>query len=348
MITFVLGTRPEVIKLGPLIRRIPEGQRRVIWTGQHYSESLVGSLPDLLGVSIDRKLEPLSQHLWEETRAGAKDVLALSHMVKQLVYAIVPPTPKWVVVQGDTTSALAGALAAAKMGIPVYHVEAGSRSGDRSQPEELNRILVDHIATGHAYSYHCDGANLQREGILSHLWSGEIAVDALLEDGNLPEAAAGDRVVVTIHRAETLGDRDAVGGIAQFLRELAVAGPVDFYRHPHTAQVMTDDMLDGVNVLAPVGPAEFRQALMHADAVVTDSGGVAIEASYMGVPCLVARDTTELRDIEEAGRLVVGGRTVDSLRSACQAAQRDAPLTEKLEHAWAGKAAESIAGRLMT
>ena len=348
MIAFVLGTRPEAIKLAPLIRRIPAEERCLIYTGQHYDQALAFDVwADCGGYEF--------QHILKVV--GQTDAERLGSLVSQLAGGILAgirfpsigleaQRPRWVVVQGDTTSALAGALAAAKLDIPVYHVEAGSRSGDKQQPEEMNRKVIDQVASGHACSYHCDAANLRREGIMCHLWSGDIAIDALLADG-LPAIEPGDAVVVTIHRDETLRNAEAVKQITAFMRDLAREQPVVFYRHPHTAQVMTDDLLRGVDAREPIPPGEFRQEMARARAVVTDSGGAAIEAAYMGIPCVIAREVTELADLAECGRVVIGGRERETLWKAWGEAQRNAPTSEKVQHAWKGRASECLAERLM-
>ena len=338
MIAFVLGTRPEITKLSPLIARIPQEQRQVIWTGQHWSESLLG---DELWAAVSRN-HLLSVPIGIDMGCTRNELDRLSLLVEWLNGSLPQKHLRWLVVLGDTTSALAGALAGAKLGIPVYHVEAGSRSGDRSQPEELNRKLIDQCATGHAHSYHCDGTNLEREGIRSSFWSGEIAIEPLIG----VKAEPGSEIIVTIHRAETLNDPQALGGITQFLRELAEDHHVAFYCHPHTAQVLPV-MMGNVVVRNPLPPSEFRDALRKASSVVTDSGGVAIEAAYLGVPCVIAREVTELADLVECGRIIVGGRTAQSLWQALAVAQRDAPLSEKVQHAWQGQASEHIAERLM-
>lgn len=340
MITFILGTRPEVLKLGPVIARIPEAERCVIWTGQHYSPSLTTNLMDEVGGSGGRVVPtPTALH------DRPDDFERLSVMLNDMGRMLRRYQPRRVVVQGDTTSALAGALAAAKLGIPVYHVEAGSRSGDRAQPEELNRQLIDRIAEGHACAYPQDSVNLHAEGIRDRGISGDTLRDSLMDwQQNLPvdlqdaQAAPGDEVLATIHRAETLHNREALSGIMDFLGDLAASRPVSLLAHPHLAQCLQSHDLApearGVSVEEPLAPSAFRARLARCNAFVTDSGGAATEAAWFGVPCIVARKVTELRDLERCGRLVVGGRTRESLHAAWGAAKRDAPLSSDVEVAW--------------
>ena len=346
MIAFVLGTRPEVVKLAPVIAQIPEEERRVIWTGQHWSPEL------MQGLNVEE---------WRPTRivtepAADTDGQRLAAMLSELLFEVQTGLPRWVVVQGDTTSALAGALAGAKLGIPVFHVEAGCRSGDRTQPEELNRVLIDHAATRHACSYKCDWGNLDSEGIRQGvLFSGDPAIDSLmtwkasLDADCTPFASGGTDVLATIHRAETLADPAKLAGILDFLGDLAQEREVTLFAHPHLQTVLRSHGLDagarGVTVLEPTSPSRFRAALARAGALVTDSGGASVEAAWMRVPCLMCRDVTELRDVQRAGLITVGGRTRESLHAAWSKAIDPERwlLTRELERAWAGGASEKIA-----
>lgn len=368
MIAFVLGTRPEVVKLAPVIAQIPAGERCVIWTGQHWSESLVQE------VWGDTSLFAESERLViaDEDRATSNGK-RLGSLLHGLTDVLSERCHRWVVVQGDTDSALAGALAAAKLGIPMFHLEAGCRSGDHSQPEELNRVLIDHAATGHACSYKYDLSNLGEEGIGKWSWSGtpegivvsrdkyiplfsgDPAIDSLLawksglDADCTPFASGSTDVLATIHRAETLSDPVKLSGILDFLGDLAQEREVTLFAHPHLQTVLRSHGLDagarGVTVLEPIPPSRFRAALARAGALVTDSGGASVEAAWMRVPCLMCRDVTELRDVQRAGLITVGGRTRESLHAAWPKAIDPERwlMTRDLERAWAGGASVKIA-----
>ena len=340
MIAFIIGTRPEAIKLAPLVAKIPPDLRSLIYTGQHYDAPLADDVwADIGGYEFDAVL----------TIEGQDDAQRCGHLTMGIARALPAYKPRWVVVQGDTTSTLAGALAGRKLGYPVYHVEAGCRSGDPRQPEEWNRRAVDHLASGWSYAYPCDGTNLRQENIYGAIHSGDIGIDALLAQGAIPVPSEKSGVVATIHRAETLGDPKAVAGIAAFLVDLASKGQkVTLYRHPHAAGIMTDEMLTGVDICEPTTPLVFRRAMAAAELVVTDSGGATVEAAYLGTPCIVPREFTEHDNLLGWRRFALGGTSLETLRAA-QGNLKRAPqhMPKDLEKSWSGKASEKIARALL-
>ncbi len=353
MIGFVLGTRPEVLKLGPVIEKIPAEERCIIWTGQHWSPELAAT------VMRDASLPTPDRFVQWHGAHPVDGFSRVAYMLNDLGHKLSEGHWKWVVVQGDTDSALAGALAAAKLGIPVFHVEAGCRSGDRRQPEELNRVLIDHAMYMGSCAYGCDLGNLAHEAIFTTLrepalrqaiMSGDTLIDSLVawREKHPEQDRASDNIVATIHRAETLEDKQALSEIMGFLSELGAGnqGHVVLYVHPHLAQMLERNGIEkppGVAWVEPLAPSEFRSVLSRARACVTDSGGVATEAARFGVPCLIPRDVTELRDLHACGRVVVGGRTRESLWEHYWECKRDAPLSPEVEAAWSGHASERIA-----
>ena len=338
MIFFVVGTRPEAIKLAPLIVKFQPDERYVAWTGQHYDYTLTKAVwQHLPHFEFDSML----------AISGENEVERLASMLPHLYDRIRRVRPEWVVVQGDTTSALAGAIAANKAGARVWHVEAGARSFDLRQPEEHNRTVIDHLATGWGYSYPCDGENLKHEDITGGIHTGDILIDALYVNGDkgnvhglgpLPPGES-KHVLVTIHRSETLADAAAVERIASGLRWIAEhEGPVIFLRHPHTAKVMTDDMLEGIDVRNPVSPTRFRDLLRNATAFITDSGGGCVEAAYLGVPCVVARTHTEYHDLQRAGLIYMGRTDPTAVDRAMATAIRAKPDRKAVASSWMGEA----------
>jgi len=340
VITFIIGTRPEAIKLAPLVAKIPPYLRSIIYTGQHYDTPLAHDVwADIGGFEFDTVL----------TIDGQDDAQRCGHLTRGIARALPAYKPRWVVVQGDTTSTLAGALAGRKLGYPVYHVESGCRSGDLLQPEEWNRKAIDHLASGWSYSYPCDGTNLRQENIYGGLYSGDIAIDALLAQGPIEVSCARSGVVATIHRAEILANPKAVKGISDFLRELASNGKkVTLYRHPHTTGIMTDEMLTGVDVREPTTPHAFRVAMASAELVITDSGGATVEAAYLGIPCIVPRQFTEHDNLLGWRRFALGGTSLETLRMAFRNIKY-APqhMPNDLRESWSGKASEKIAKELL-
>mgnify|MGYP001560785892 CR=1 FL=1 len=359
-IAFILGTRPEILKLMPIIKEIPEEQREIIWTGQHYSPELAeawwaeeGFKPDIECCYGDDDEE---RHPCNATNA-----MRLAEMIAEINAQIVGfSNLHWVVVQGDTDSALAGALAAAKLNIPVFHVEAGSRSGDSIQPEEINRKLIDHCASGWAAAYPWDMDNLQTEGIGHQasdnvIMSGDTLIDGLKEwEAKVnPKDMPGEswNILATIHRAETLNNKQALSEIFSFLDNLAMSTPVVLLAHPHLWQAASDNLLAFADykfqTRDALPPSEFRKALMYSKLFITDSGGAATEAAYFGVPTIIARDNLELHDLENCGRIILGGRTQESLSKAMLTVQSNAPLSLEVKQAWHGQAGKLIAERLL-
>lgn len=303
-VAVILGTRPEIIKLAPVLRALSErGMRqRVVHTGQHYSFELDAVFFRDLG------LRPADVSLAVGSAGhGAQTGRMLAAIERELA----AERPRAVLVQGDTNSVLAGALAAAKLGIPVGHVEAGLRSDDRRMPEELNRIVADHLSTWWFAPTMGAVGRLAAEGISGRnvVCTGNTIADAtrqhlplargtgILERLGLPTSGF---VLTTIHRAENTDDPRRLGAIVAGLVAVAERWPVVFPVHPRTrARLERMDLWSrlvaapGVRVLDPVGYLEFLGLLAAALVVVTDSGGVQEESCILRVPCVTVRDNTE-------------------------------------------------------
>jgi len=352
-IAFILGTRPEILKLTSVIKEIPPEQREIIWTGQHYTPSLAEDWWEEEGFNPTAICEFKSRY------ATDCEAERLAAMIPALVCELQRKAFDWVVVQGDTTSAFAGAYAALKLSIPILHVESGGRSGQRDQAEEQNRRLIDTIATCRAAAYLHDMNNLMREGLSEgSFWSGDTLIDGLKEweeKNPQDELRYGGRPIATIHRSETLNNPDYLHPILDFMS--ALGGAVVF-AHPHLQKVIGEEEIrehQHWNIIwrSPLRPSEFRDILRGAcrdnedHFFITDSGGAATEAAYMGVPTLIARDVLELSDLEKCGRLVLGGRTAESLSAAMLKLQCNAPLSLEVKQAWHGQAGKLIAERLM-
>jgi UDP-GlcNAc3NAcA epimerase len=214
--------------------------------------------------------------------------------------------PDWVVVYGDTNSTLAGALAAAKLQIPIAHVEAGLRSYNRRMPEEVNRVLTDHLSALHLCPTRAAVENLTKEGIRDGVRQiGDVMYDATLfairraETGSniLSQLglAPGGYSVATVHRAENTDDPARLGEVVAFLRKQTRVRPVVLPIHPRTRQNAhrMGIALDGIRVIGPVGYLDMASLLNSACEVFTDSGGLQKEAYFHRVPCTTLRDETE-------------------------------------------------------
>jgi UDP-N-acetylglucosamine 2-epimerase len=319
-IVSVVGTRPQLIKAAALLPALRSGHDEVfVDTGQHYDEAMAGAFFAELG------LPPPDHSLGI---GGGTQAEQTGRMLPAIEAVLGAERPDAVLVYGDTNSTLAGAIVAAKLGIPVAHIEAGLRSFDRAMPEEVNRVVADHLSRWLFAPTPTAVANLAAEGITDGVaLVGDLMQDLaarVAQDVRDPAALAasgpgrdlglapGAYVFATVHRAENRSPA-ALAAWAGLLGSIARPDrPVVLALHPGTAAA-----LDGAAVRLPddvhvVGPQGYRTALalqLHAAAVVTDSGGVQREAAWLGVPCLILRERTEWLEAVagSAGRMVVVG-----------------------------------------
>lgn len=303
-IVSVLGTRPQLIKaaaLGPVLRA--RHDERFVDTGQHYDEAMAGAFFAELGLpKPDRSLGI----------GGGTAGEQVARMLRALDPLLAEWRPDAVLVYGDTNSTLAGALAATRAGIPLAHVEAGLRSFDRAMPEEVNRIVADHLARWRFAPTPAAVANLEAERI----GDGATLVGDLMQDlaartlGTVRDpallAAIGERLGIalrpggycfaTVHRVENR-DPSALRGWSELLAAVATPErPVVLALHPGTRAALDAAGIALPPSVAVVEPQGYRSSLalqLHAAAVLTDSGGVQREAAWLAVPCLVLRGTTE-------------------------------------------------------
>jgi UDP-GlcNAc3NAcA epimerase len=296
----IVGARPQFIKAATVSRAIREtdGLSEVmIHTGQHFD-------PNMSDVFFDQLDIPKPGHHLDINGGGHGD------MTGRMLIAIEPillaEKPDWVVVYGDTNSTLAGSLAASKLHIPVAHVEAGLRSFNRRMPEEINRVVTDHLSALHFCPTSTSVANLVAEGVLRGVHHvGDVMYDAtlfattkaersstILFDLGLQEMKYG---LATIHRAENTDDPLQLRAVVQFLQEQARKHPLVLPLHPRTRHAVSrmGVGLDGLQVIDPVGYLDMAKLLHHAVEVYTDSGGLQKEAYFHRVPCITLRDETE-------------------------------------------------------
>ena len=305
-LVFVAGARPNFMKVAPLLRslraRAPGSACRLVHTGQHYDASMSSVFFRDLGIP-----EP-DAHLGVGSGGhGVQTGRILAGFEEYLLGA--PPT-RGVVVVGDVNSTVACALAAAKLGIPVAHVEAGLRSFDRSMPEEINRVLTDAIADLLLVSEPSGEENLRKEGIAAgRIRSvGNVMIDSVVRE--LPAARRlqmrnrlglqGPFALVTLHRPSNVDDLARIGAVCAFLERAAARLAVVFPVHPRTEKRLREfglfDRLAataGMRCLPPLGYHETLGVMSEAAVVITDSGGIQEETSFLGVPCLTMRETTE-------------------------------------------------------
>lgn len=314
-ITLVCGTRPELIKLAPLIRRFGE-DAAVVYTGQHYDTSMYSRIRQDIA-------EPGS--FVELGLGGGRRGAQLGNAVAALDAHFAAEPPDVVIVQGDTTSALAGALAANANDVPLVHVEAGLRSYDRAMPEEHNRVAIDHLADLCCAPTSINFTNLVAEGVAADriTVTGNTVVEALEEalpghdDSHELITGLGLRadsyVLATIHRPENVDCRENLGTILGELAQLPV--PVVLPLHPRTAKQVAafglGRLLAGLHVLEPQSYKDFLSLARWAAVLVSDSGGVQEEVSVLKRPVVVVRRSTERPEIEGTfGTLVPPGPRV--------------------------------------
>jgi UDP-GlcNAc3NAcA epimerase len=296
----IVGARPQFIKAAAVSRAIREtdGLSEVmIHTGQHFDSNM----SDIFFEELDIQ-KP--QHHLAVNGGGHGDMTG--RMLMAIEPILVAERPDWVVVYGDTNSTLAGSLAASKLHIPVAHIEAGLRSFNRRMPEEVNRVVTDHLSTLHCCPTSTAVANLAAEGVrkgVHHV--GDVMYDATLFATSKAEQASTilsdlklrpkAYAIATVHRAENTDDPGQLRAVMQFLQERAKSHPVVLPLHPRTRQAASrvGMNLDHLQVIEPVGYLDMAKLLHHAVEVYTDSGGVQKEAYFHRVPCTTLRDETE-------------------------------------------------------
>lgn len=315
----VMGTRPEIIKLSPLIPLLGRKfQHILVHSGQHYSYEMDAVFFRELGLPTpDYSLAVGSASHGEQT----------ARMLARLEPILLQERPDMVLVQGDTNTTLAGGLCAAKLGIPVAHLEAGGRSFNRLMPEELNRILVDHLAALLLAADEIANRNLLAEGLPSEQIHviGSSVIDAVQRNRDLAahtpilermELKPGNYLALTLHRAENTTP-DRLPGILRALGELAEDYTIVFPIHPRTTAAINQQGLTlprRIRVCDPLGYLDTLNLIGNASTVLTDSGGLQEEAGVLGVPALILRNETEWRYLVDAGVHVLVGNSYESIR----------------------------------
>jgi len=263
-------------------------------------------------------------------------------MLAAIEKEILERKPDWVLTYGDTNSTLAGALAASKLNIPIAHVEAGLRSFNRAMPEEINRIVTDHLSALLFCPSNEAIQNLQHEGITAGVFaSGDVMYDAAILFGDLADPAfprsigldGGSFFLVTLHRAENTDSPERLEGILTALDQLAAERPLVLPIHPRTKQRAKEfgleKLLDRIKVIEPVSFLEMAALLKASSLVLTDSGGVQKEAYFHRTPCVTMRDETEWVETVRAGwNTLVGADTAQILEAANAAGEGHSDIDE--------------------
>ncbi|MFH1420619.1 MAG: UDP-N-acetylglucosamine 2-epimerase (non-hydrolyzing) [Candidatus Aenigmatarchaeota archaeon] len=324
-IAILVGTRPEIIKMSPVIRECNRLNLDsfIVDSGQHFSYNMSKLFFDELNLP-----QPLYS-LGVTSKSPALQGDHTGRMLMKIEQVLTKEKPDVVLVQGDTITVLAGSLCAQKLGIPAGHVEAGLRSYDRSMPEEVNRVLSDHISTYLFAPTENAKQNALREGVDAekiHV-TGNTIVDAVMQHIEIAKTRCditnglgihGDYFLVTAHRQENVDVKYKLEGILNGLHGLYEETGIEsiYSLHPRTKKMMNMFNIDvprGIRMIEPVGFLEFLQLESKARLILTDSGGLQEEACILGVPCITLRENTERPETIDAGCNMLAGTDSENI-----------------------------------
>lgn len=327
----VIGARPQFIKAAMVSRAIRiynsnhtnRIEELLLHTGQHYDENMSAVFFEEMGIP-----EPT----WQLQCGNGSHAEMTGTMLIEIEKRIQEVMPDYVLVYGDTNSTLAGALAAAKLHVPVIHVEAGLRSFNRQMPEEINRILTDHIASLLCCPTFAAVEHLQNEGITAGVYHvGDVMYDAALVFGQLAEDASDILIrlnihsksfyLCTVHRAENTDQEERLKGIIDALLETGTPNvPVVLPLHPRTKKCLQQygwlhalETHPGIRLTTPLSFLDMVMLERHASVILTDSGGVQKEAYFHGTPCVTLREETEWQETIAAGWNQIAGYKTENI-----------------------------------
>jgi UDP-N-acetylglucosamine 2-epimerase (non-hydrolysing) len=323
-IVSIIGARPQFIKCAPLSRKLRTKHLEIlVHTGQHYDANMSEVFFNELNIpEPDYNLDVGSGYHGDQT----------GKMLSKIEQVLLKESPDFVLVYGDTNSTIAGALAASKLQIKVVHIEAGLRSFDRSMPEEINRVLTDHISNLLFCPTETAVTNLKVEGINDNVYNvGDVMVDAVLYNQKLAEEKSTilddlklvqkDFILATLHRPSNTDNFKNLSSIVKALSD--VRENVVFPIHPRTEKYIRQYGLwnilnQNLIVIPPVGYLDMLKLMGNAKKVLTDSGGIQKESYVLGVPCITMRENTEWVETVEAGWNVLVGSNYEKIINSIQ------------------------------
>lgn len=345
-IVTVVGARPQFIKAAVVSRALQDAgvEEVMVHTGQHYDEEMSAVFFDELGIP--------GPAINLGVGSGSHSVQTGETMVRLESFLTEEPLPDYVLIYGDTNSTIAGAIVAAKLHVPLAHVEAGLRSFNRKMPEEINRVVADRLSARLFCPTGTSVENLRHEGITEgvHL-TGDVMLDATLmfagaAERHWPLSAItpfeeGGFYVATIHRAENTDDPERLKQIFEGLGR--AGGAVIMPLHPRTKERLGGiSVPENVHITSPVGYLSMLSLVKHARGVFTDSGGLQKEAVWLGVPCITLRDETEWVETIERGWNRIVGADADRIAEAA-ASRPEQPAPRFTEPGAAGRIAAILA-----
>jgi UDP-N-acetylglucosamine 2-epimerase (non-hydrolysing) len=357
-IASIVGARPNLVKIAPLVCQMskhPEIQSLLVHTGQHYDEKL----SDVFFRQMDIPEPDVNLQVGSGSQAWQT-----GEILKRIEPVFLEHSPDLVLVVGDVNSTIAAALAAAKLGIPVAHVEAGLRSFDRSMPEEINRILTDALADYLFVTEEDAVTNLLREGKpidQIHL-VGNVMIDALRRFLPLAEKSPIGKdlglvrnaevlpfALLTLHRPSNVDSPIVLENLLCAIKQIANEIPVIFPIHPRTQQRLGQlgDLHPQIRLTPPAGYLDFLWLSSHARMVLTDSGGIQEETTALGVPCLTLRENTERLVTVEHGTNEIVGTKPERIISAARRILSGDTKQGRMPYLWDGCASERIVAALL-
>jgi len=354
----VAGARPNFMKAAPVMRALEARgiETILVHTGQHYD----AEMSDAFFADLDLREPDIHLEV-----GSASHAVQTARVMERIEPVIIEGQPDLVVVVGDVNSTLAAALVAAKLGVPVAHVEAGLRSYDRAMPEEINRVLTDQVSDLLFTTSPEAEANLLREGVAAEgiRFVGNPMIDSL--ERHREHARRSDVVerlglggvvygLVTLHRPSNVDDPVVLSGILRALAEVGREFPIVFPAHPRTVKMIDrfgleglaprrDGVVRGLTVVEPLGYLDFLRLMAVAGVVLTDSGGIQEETTILSVPCLTLRANTERPITIDMGTNRLVGSDPERIRREALAAVKEPRPTGTRPPLWDGKAGERIA-----
>lgn len=358
----VVGARPNFMKAAPVIEALrarPGTEVLLVHTGQHYDHQM----SELFFEQLRIPRPDINLNVGSGPHGGQT-----GHIMIRFEPILMERRPDLVMVFGDVNSTIAGALCAAKMGIPVAHVEAGLRSFDRTMPEELNRILTDHLSDFLFVTEPSGTTNLLREGIEQEkiFFVGNVMVDTLVKHRNAARALnVRSRVgleerpygVLTLHRPSNVDVPETLAGIMGAIKQVSQEIPIVFPCHPRTRKELAHLEVNGSGrknqmtgterngqllLVDPLGYLEFLSLMAEARLVLTDSGGIQEETTALGIPCLTLRENTERPITLTQGTNVLVGSRPDRILEAASKVLHGENVASRRPDLWDGRAAERI------